>query len=74
MDDPVWDTTTFTKNRDRLLNQEIARSFFRRVLQRAQGLMVSPLKAFRLEQLVSPVHLRVLRFLIFSQDVPRPSH
>ena len=29
----------FTKNRDRLLNQEIARSFFRRVVERAQGLM-----------------------------------
>jgi transposase len=39
MDDPVWDATTFTKNRDRLLNQEIARSFFRRVVDRAQGLM-----------------------------------
>jgi transposase len=38
MDDPVWDPTTFTKNRDRLLNQEIARSFFRRVVERAQGL------------------------------------
>jgi transposase len=24
MDDPVWDATTFTKNRDRLLNQEVA--------------------------------------------------
>jgi transposase len=32
MDDPVWDATTFTKNRDRLLNQEIARSFFRRAV------------------------------------------
>jgi hypothetical protein len=39
MDDPVWDATTFTKNRDRLLNQEVARSFFRRVVERAQGLM-----------------------------------
>jgi transposase len=39
LDDPVWDATTFTKNRDRLLNQEIARSFFRRVVERAQGLM-----------------------------------
>src|SRR2546430_17199809 len=39
IDDPVWDATTFTKNRDRLLNQEIARSFFRRVVERAQGLM-----------------------------------
>jgi transposase len=39
MDDPVWDATTFTKNRDRLLNQEIVRSFFGRVVERAQGLM-----------------------------------
>jgi transposase len=39
MDEPIWDPTVFSKNRDRLLNQEIARSFFRRVLERAQGLM-----------------------------------
>jgi hypothetical protein len=39
MDDAVWTPTVFTKNRDRLLNQEIARSFFRRVVERAQGLM-----------------------------------
>jgi len=39
MDEPIWDTTVFTKNRDRLLNQDIARSFFRRVVDRAQGLM-----------------------------------
>jgi transposase len=39
MDEPIWATTVFTKNRDRLLNQEIARSFFRRVVERAQDLM-----------------------------------
>src|SRR5216117_2512958 len=39
MDDAVWDPTVFTKNRDRLLNQEIARRFFQHVLDRAQGLM-----------------------------------
>ena len=39
MDEPIWTPTVFTKNRDRLLNQEIARSFFRRVVDRAQGLM-----------------------------------
>src|SRR3954447_15931887 len=27
-DEPVWAATVFTKNRDRLLNQEIARTFF----------------------------------------------
>jgi transposase len=39
MDEPIWAPTVFTKNRDRLLNQEIARSFFRRVVERATGLM-----------------------------------
>jgi len=39
MDDPIWNPTVFTKNRDRLLNQEVARSFFRRVVARAAGLM-----------------------------------
>jgi transposase len=39
MDEPIWAPTVFTKNRDRLLNQEIARSFFRRVVDRADSLM-----------------------------------
>jgi transposase len=39
MDEPIWDVTVFTKNRDRLLNQETARSFFRRVVERGQDLM-----------------------------------
>jgi transposase len=39
MDEPIWDVTVFTKNRDRLLNQAIARSFFRRVVERAQDLL-----------------------------------
>lgn len=39
MDEPIWAPTVFTKNRDRLLNQVIARSFFRRVVERAAGLM-----------------------------------
>lgn len=39
MDEPVWNVTVFTKNRDRLLNQEIACSFCRRVVERAQDLM-----------------------------------
>src|SRR5205814_8802419 len=39
LDEPIWDATVFTKNRDRLLNQDVARSFFRRVVERAAGLM-----------------------------------
>jgi transposase len=32
LDDPIWDATTFTKNRDRLLEGDIAAAFFREVL------------------------------------------
>jgi transposase len=39
MDEPVWTPTVFTKNRDRLLNHELARTFFRHVIDQAQGLM-----------------------------------
>jgi len=35
MDDPVWDVTVFiTKNRERLLDGDIAEAFFRAVLKR----------------------------------------
>jgi transposase len=37
LDDPVWDPTVFTKNRERLLRGDIARAFFERVLAQAQG-------------------------------------
>jgi transposase len=39
MDEPVWAATVFTKNRERLLNQDVARSFFRRVLEQADALL-----------------------------------
>jgi transposase len=37
MDEPVWDATTFTKNRDRLLEGEIAAAFFAEVLAEAKS-------------------------------------
>jgi len=37
MDDRVWDATTFTKNRDRLLRGEIAEEFFAAVLELARA-------------------------------------
>jgi transposase len=36
MDELVWNHAVFSKNRERLLNQEVARSFFDRVLKQAQ--------------------------------------
>ena len=37
VDDPVWDHSTFSKNRDRLLEGEIAAKFLAAVLERAAG-------------------------------------
>ena len=36
MDDAVWDATTFSKNRDRLLRGEVAEAFFRAVVDEAR--------------------------------------
>ena len=36
MDDPVWDPSTFSKNRDRLLEGEVAHAFFDQVLAQAR--------------------------------------
>jgi transposase len=38
MDDPVWDATVYSKNRERLLRGEVAREFFRQVLAQAEEL------------------------------------
>ena len=48
MDEPVWVPTTFTKNRDRLLEGEVAQAFFDAVLAQA-----------RQEQLLSSEHFSV---------------
>jgi transposase len=38
IDEPVWSHAVFSKNRDRLLNQEVAQQFFAKVKAKAQGL------------------------------------
>jgi transposase len=37
MDDPVWDPTVFTKNRQRLLDGEVATAFLEQVVEQARG-------------------------------------
>ncbi len=39
IDGQVWNHAVFSKNRERLLNQEVAQAFFAQVKARAQGLM-----------------------------------
>src|SRR4051812_21024831 len=37
LDEPVWDPTVFTKNRDRLLEGDVAREFLAKVVGQAQA-------------------------------------
>jgi len=37
LDDEVWDATVFTKNRDRLLEAEVAKEFLSLVVEQARG-------------------------------------
>jgi hypothetical protein len=37
LDDKVWDATVFTKNRDRLLEADIAKEFLARVVEQARA-------------------------------------
>src|SRR5260370_21469895 len=39
MDEAVWNHAAYSKNRERLLNEEIAESFFQRALERAKPYM-----------------------------------
>src|SRR5664279_2541336 len=39
IDDGVWNHAVFSKNRDRLLNQDLAQKFFAHVKEQAAGLM-----------------------------------
>ena len=58
IDDPVWDATVFTKNRERLLKGEVAEGFFTAVVDQArtQGLLsdehFGSVRNFVCEQLV----------------------
>ncbi len=36
-DDAVWDATVFTKNRDRLLEGDVAKQFLAQVVEQARG-------------------------------------
>ena len=47
LDEPVWDVTVFTKNRDRLLAGEVAIAFFEQVLAQAKASVCCPTSTSR---------------------------
>jgi hypothetical protein len=60
MDDPVWDATTFTKNRDRLLAGEVAVKFLSTVMAHS-----------RVKRLLSSEHFSVDGTLIEAWSSPK---
>jgi transposase len=60
-DDEVWDATTFTKNRDRLLEADVAKEFLAQVVV-AQA---------RAKGLTSDEHFTVDGFTFMKQDLKR---
>jgi IS5 family transposase len=49
MDDEVWHPTTFTQNRDRLLNHEVAETFFEKIRNRAEAAKLVSREHFSLD-------------------------
>ena len=76
MDEPVWHPTTFTKNRDRLLNSEIAEAFFRAIRDQAEAHKLLSREHFSLDGTLveAAASLKSLRPLEAGDDdeAPRP--
>ena len=47
MDDAAWDHSTYTKNRDRLIEHEVVRALFGRVMQQAEEAQAAFRRAFQ---------------------------
>ena len=74
IDDPVWAATVFTKNRDRLLNTDIARKFLAAILANAQ---VAPLLSddhFSVDGTLVEAWAAMKRFLPKTEDGDQSRH
>src|SRR5271167_66500 len=49
LDEEVWDATSFTKNRDRLLEAEVAKQFLAQVVEQARAQSLTPDKHFTVD-------------------------
>ena len=59
-DDLVWDVTVFTKNRERLLDGDIAEAFFRAVLKQARQRNLHSDEHLTVDGTLPPVHHRFI--------------
>src|SRR6266480_3757443 len=72
MDEPVWDVTVFTKNRERLLKADIAKKFFELVLQQAQALDLMSDEHFTVDGTLLEACAGLKSFKRVGGEVPPP--
>ena len=73
MDDPVWDPTVFSKNRDRLLAADVAALFFQRVLDEAKAQHVLSDEHFTVDGTLLEAWASLKSFKKVDADDPPPS-
>ena len=72
MDDRVWDETVYTKNRDRLLKADVARSFFQLVLGEAQELGLVSSEHFTVDGTLLEACASLKSFKKVDEEAPPP--
>src|ERR1700740_2074747 len=72
MDEPVWVATVFSKNRDRLLNGDIAEKFFAQVLEQARASELLSDEHFSVDGTLIEAWASQKSFQKKNQDAPPP--
>ncbi len=70
MDDPIWSPTTFSKNRDRLLESDIAAAFFDEVLAQARAAGLLSDEHFTVDGTLLEAWASLKSFRRKSQELP----
>jgi len=73
MDEPVWDPTVFSKNRDRLLAADVAALFFQRVLDEAKAQHLVSDEHFTVDGTLLEAWASLKSFKKVGADDPLPS-
>src|SRR5512141_282069 len=73
IDDPVWDDSVFTKNRDRLLEGDSAAKFFRQILQQAERERLLSAEHFSVDGTLIEAWANKRTFIERDQPLPPPA-
>jgi transposase len=73
VDDPVWDPTVFTKNRDRVLSESFARSFFDSILAQARDRELLSSEHFTVDGTLIGANASQKSFVRKGKKPPKPN-